>query len=387
MSSAETTTLSTFYRRPLPEGLVPFSSDEGRRLFREALEQGDMEGYFAMAEQFHTQADPAFCGLGSLVVVLNALEIDPGRLWKGPWRWFSEELLDCCAPLDAVREKGLTMDELACLGRCNGAEVDIVRALDADVSAFRAALHEVVRSPRAPVMVAGYSRAKLDQTGDGHFSPVAGYHAERDLVLLLDVARFKYPPHWVPLARLFEAMQTRDPATGRSRGWLTFRARATPKTILYSLKAHATVRELLLVAQTNVRSRLAAPNIATAEDALIAFARAVGPIAELVDIRIHEADEATRHARAVLGSLRATAVHRTIANDAPSQERIGSYDVAAALALAVPDATWELLAAQVRHDVRALLDAARAERQIHEEISILREQIAALLQLSACRAT
>ena len=23
-----------------------------------------------------------------------------------------------------------------------------------------------------------------------------GYHAERDMVLILDTARFKYPPHW-----------------------------------------------------------------------------------------------------------------------------------------------------------------------------------------------
>ena len=36
----------------------------------------------------------------------------------------------------------------------------------------------------------------LLQTGDGHFSPVAGYHAGTDSVLVLDVARFKYPPYW-----------------------------------------------------------------------------------------------------------------------------------------------------------------------------------------------
>jgi len=28
-------------------------------------------------------------------------------------------------------------------------------------------------------------------TGDGHFSPIGAYHAENDLVLILDVARFK----------------------------------------------------------------------------------------------------------------------------------------------------------------------------------------------------
>lgn len=57
------------------------------------------------------------------------------------------------------------------------------------------------------------------QTGTGHFSPIGGYHGGRDMVLILDVARFKYPPHWVPLTLLWEAMDTVDKATGQSRGY------------------------------------------------------------------------------------------------------------------------------------------------------------------------
>src|SRR5690349_7027833 len=105
----------SFYKRPLPEELVPFSSDEGRALFREALADGTMEGFFALAEQFHTQSDPAFCGLGTLVVVLNALAIDPQRPWKGAWRWFAEEHLDCCLPIEDVRARGVTLAQLSCL--------------------------------------------------------------------------------------------------------------------------------------------------------------------------------------------------------------------------------------------------------------------------------
>jgi len=52
------------------------------------------------------------------------------------------------------------------------------------------------------VLIASYDRASLGQTGNGHFSPIGGYHMERDLVLVLDVARFKYPPHWVSAERL-----------------------------------------------------------------------------------------------------------------------------------------------------------------------------------------
>ena len=30
----------------------------------------------------------------AVLLFLAGLEIDPGRAWKGPWRWFGEELLD-----------------------------------------------------------------------------------------------------------------------------------------------------------------------------------------------------------------------------------------------------------------------------------------------------
>ena len=66
------------------------------------------------------------------------------------------------------------------------------------------------------VLVLSYSRRVLGQTGDGHFSPVGGYHPERDLVLILDTARFKYPPHWVSLRLIWDAMLAHDKSTGRS---------------------------------------------------------------------------------------------------------------------------------------------------------------------------
>ena len=210
---------STLYRRSLPENAIAFSSPEGRKVFDEALAAGSMEGYFPLAEQFHTQSEPAYCGLGSLVVALNALAIDPKRLWRGTWRWFGEEMLDCCVPLPEIRRRGIEMDELACLARCNGARVESVHATDTNLPALREAL--AVASRGKSVLIASYDRAILGQTGGGHFSPIGGYHAERDLVLVLDVARFKYPPHWVATEQVWRAMQSIDPATSMTRGWLS----------------------------------------------------------------------------------------------------------------------------------------------------------------------
>ena len=232
-SKCMTPNRESFYRRPLPEGLVAFASAEGRARFREALAAGTMEGFFALAEQFHTQAEPAFCGLGSLVMALNALEIDPGRLWKGSWRWYSEQLLDCCLPLDVIGQRGVTLDELGCLARCNGAEVELRRAEDVTLEVFREALATAATAPREPVLVVSYARQGLGQTGDGHFSPIGGYHEGRDLALVLDVARFKYPPHWVPVKVLYRAMFPMDTATGRSRGYLLLRRSATPGVLMF----------------------------------------------------------------------------------------------------------------------------------------------------------
>jgi hypothetical protein len=72
-----------FYRRVLPQSCISFYSKEGKKIFHEALESGHMECYFKLAAQFRTQDEPAFCGLTTLVIALNALEVDPGEVWKG----------------------------------------------------------------------------------------------------------------------------------------------------------------------------------------------------------------------------------------------------------------------------------------------------------------
>jgi glutathione gamma-glutamylcysteinyltransferase len=116
---------TSFYRRQLPDTCIDFASDKGKKIFADALQSGHMESYFPLAAQFHTQAEPAYCGLGTLAMALNSLAIDPERQWKGPWRWFSEELLDCCTPLDVIKQHGITIKEFACLARCNGAACDV----------------------------------------------------------------------------------------------------------------------------------------------------------------------------------------------------------------------------------------------------------------------
>lgn len=203
-----------FYRRTLPESCVSFCSEDGKVIFKEALLSGHMNNYFSLASQFRTQDEPAFCGLSTLVMVLNALEIDPGRVWKGPWRWYHENMLECCTPLKIVEKDGITMDQFACLALCNTLNTRTIYVNEgAKLEDFRWVVETCTKN-EGEIVAVSYSRKVIGQTGDGHFSPIGGYHKEKDLVLIMDTARFKYPPHWVKLPLLFEAMKSLDHATG-----------------------------------------------------------------------------------------------------------------------------------------------------------------------------
>ena len=75
---------------------------EGQELFAAAMKEGHCRSFFPLVAQFRTQDEPAFCGLASLTMALNALRVDPGVRWNGVWRWYSERSLTCCKPLEEV---------------------------------------------------------------------------------------------------------------------------------------------------------------------------------------------------------------------------------------------------------------------------------------------
>ena len=266
-------------------------------MFDESLHSGHLESYFPLAEQFITQNQPAFCGISSVVMVLNALKVDPGpglRVWRGIWRWFAEDNLILPKDLAVVEREGITVDEFEQITECNGARCSTYRPYDTSEEFFRQAIMDTTsrRTIKHPsFLVVSFSRKTLGkskregkktccndgpkrvqscfhrcqvvstqqiftkirktpskcysvftalfsfflflllfffldehsnptgQTGDGHFSPIAAYHPETDSALVLDVARFKYPPYWCPVSTLWKAMAPIDNVTGQPRGF------------------------------------------------------------------------------------------------------------------------------------------------------------------------
>lgn len=69
-------------------------------------------------------------------------------------------------------------------------------------------------------LIVNYHRTGVGQKGGGHFSPIAAYHEKSDSFLVYDVARYKYPPSWVNTKELWNAMNTIDSDSGKTRGYL-----------------------------------------------------------------------------------------------------------------------------------------------------------------------
>jgi glutathione gamma-glutamylcysteinyltransferase len=227
-TSTSTSTRQSFYRRPLPDSCTAFSSKNGRLIFSSALASKGLKSFFPLMEQYSTQSEPAYCGISTLVIALNAFAIDPRQTWKGPWRWYEESMLNCCLDLEEAKQKGVTLKAFSCLAVCQGIQASVYYTEEERVSEnhFRETIKAACVESEGDgdglrdVVVVSYTRKTLGQTGTGHFSPIAAFDSVSDSVLILDTARFKYGAHWVPLSLLYEAMQPVDPDTGRSRGYV-----------------------------------------------------------------------------------------------------------------------------------------------------------------------
>ena len=109
---------------------------------------------------------------------------------------------------------GLTLDELAGIVRQKTAKkVTVVRDIGIDE------LREHLRRSNDPARrtLVNFHRGLLFGKGPGHHSPIAGYLADEDLVLVLDV-NGAFGPWLVKTERLFRAMDTVDGSSSKKRG-------------------------------------------------------------------------------------------------------------------------------------------------------------------------
>ncbi len=206
---------------PLADELIAVSSTEGRQLLEDSSSKTD---YGQLAPVLLPQSRRAFCGPATSAAVINAA--------LGPQTGMTQSSLFTPAVSEikselAVSLSGLTLEELAKILRTHGLRAQIVPAEYSDLAAFRAEAQSALSEPLT-FLVVNYDRRVLGQAGAGHISPIGAFSPATDRVLILDVATYKYPYTWVPIAKLWNAMNTVDADSGRTRGYLLLSA-GTPQ--------------------------------------------------------------------------------------------------------------------------------------------------------------
>jgi hypothetical protein len=213
---------SRFLSKPLPvsQNLIPLNSTEGEQLLSSSKAQQD---YLPLSAHFVTQKNPAYCGVASMVMVLNALAIPaPASPKLGNSHAFTqdnvfnERMRQVRSPAE-ISWRGMTLEKLGQLLSTYPVRVEVHYASDMTLDEFRHLTEKNLQQPNNVVTV-NYLRQSIGQQRWGHISPIAAYNHQTDRFLILDVSRDKYPPVWVKAKQLWQAMTTIDPESGKTRG-------------------------------------------------------------------------------------------------------------------------------------------------------------------------
>lgn len=210
-----------------------------------ALSEYSLDYFLLNTGGSDAQINQAYCSVATLASVLNSLRYTKRFLEKGdnnkwsfhlpidpaydpyPYATQTDLLASACVRDTVIVHRegsdrdgllappyGLGLEQAGKALACHVSdEWDVtVREVDPahrSLSNVRFDLSAALIDPDARVMI-NYDRKGLGQLGGGHFSPLGAYDKSTDSFLILDVAKYKYPPVWVGANTLFSAMATVD---------------------------------------------------------------------------------------------------------------------------------------------------------------------------------
>jgi hypothetical protein len=186
---------------PLPDDLINLNSDRGARLL---IESEARHAYWPLSIQFVTQKNQAYCGVASLVMVLNALGVPPPATPEfEPFRMFTQdnvlnERTEKIRPREILAKKGMTLDQFGEILGTYPVKADVHHAANSSLDEFRTSATQYLDAPDRHVIV-DYLRDAIGQERGGHFSPLAAYDADTDRFLLLDVSTSIRRSGWRPM--------------------------------------------------------------------------------------------------------------------------------------------------------------------------------------------
>ncbi len=203
--------------------LVNLNSDEGEKLLFESQARED---YIPLSVHFVTQDNLAYCGVASIAMVLNALAVNPPktpeyrnyRLFTQKNFFSNPETQKILKP-EVVARGGMTLEQLGQLLESYPVQVEVYYGKDVTLAEFRRLIVQNLQEDHNFVLV-NYLRKTIGQERGGHISPIAAYHKSSDRFLILDVSRYKYPPIWVKATDLWQAINTIDSTSGKTRGFV-----------------------------------------------------------------------------------------------------------------------------------------------------------------------
>jgi len=216
-----------------PATTIPMDSSAGMELLlKPRTRRAD---YGALVQWYEAQANLAYCGVASSVMVLNSLAVAAPKAegYRTNRFWTQTNLFTVPASksfVEATRvaREGMTLEQLHGLLASVGSRVQRYHGENLSLEQLRWLLRRGL-AQGSDRLLANYDRRALGQTGGGHISPLAAYDPDQDRVLILDVARYRYPAVWVATPDLWRAIRSVDKSSGRSRGVLTIEAQAADR--------------------------------------------------------------------------------------------------------------------------------------------------------------
>ena len=217
---------------PVPRNLISFDSLEGIKLFKESQHK---TAFWKLMPYFTTEKGLAYCGIASSAMVLNAVNIKPPLTpLHAPFRIFNQDnfftpkVLKIITPAE-VYFHGASLPQIAHSLKTFNISVNMYHGRNKDMNErkFLNLAMAAVSSSNEFILV-NFCRKYIKEQGCGHFSPLAAYNAKTDRFLLLDVARYKYPPIWVKTKALYNALSKgNDSSTHQSRGFIIIHSKVS----------------------------------------------------------------------------------------------------------------------------------------------------------------
>lgn len=197
--------------------LISLHSSDGHQLLKEVQEKGDFQAN--LYKIFTKQVGGTSCGLVSCCLVMSAKTATDKFMYTES-NMFNYSQTQVVLKQDEFQRKGMTLVQVRDLLLSHGCQVKMVHSEDSSVEEFRSdAIRALSHADSSCAVVVNYHMKTLGQSFDfGHHSPIAGYHAGTDRLLLLDT----WPSSdecWAEAKNLFGAMNTVDTDSGKTRGY------------------------------------------------------------------------------------------------------------------------------------------------------------------------